>query len=399
MISEAELLSLMDDLESDRIERTVSTRDTDKFSIAICGFSNDFPNHRKPGYLLIGVTDRGQPAGLTIGDDVLQGLGSLRSEGNILPVPAMAIQRFPLDGGDVVVIEVQPSDMPPVRYKGRIHIRVGPRRAIASESEERLLAERRTAAMRSFDARPCIGAGLDDMVLDLFMATYRHFAVAPEIIQENHRDAKQQLASLRFFDLKADTPTYAGLLLFGREPLEWMPGAYVQFVRYDGDDLAADVLDEKTFNGDLLTVLRELDAFLPHQITTRPVQDSLLREGLQQEYPPAALRELLMNAIMHRTYESNAPVRLTWFRDRVEIQNPGGLYGMASPENFPSQTDYRNPVVAEAMKTLGFVNRYGRGIFRAQAALKSNGNPPAEFDFTEPTYMLAVIRRSGENLT
>jgi ATP-dependent DNA helicase RecG len=118
----------------------------------------------------------------------------------------------------------------------------------------------------------------------------------------------------------------------------------------------------------------------------------VLRERLEADYPAVAIRELLWNAVMHRSYESNAPVRFYWYDDRIEIQNPGGLYGMASPENFPTQTDYRNPVVAEAMATLGYVNAYGRGVLRAQEALKRNGNPPAEFTF-EPSYFLATIRR------
>ena len=76
----------------------------------------------------------------------------------------------------------------------------------------------------------------------------------------------------------------------------------------------------------------------------------------------------------------------------IEIQNPGGLYGMASPENFPRQTDYRNPVISEAMATLGYVNAFGRGVIRAQDALSKNGNPEAEFAF-EPSHVLATIRR------
>lgn len=91
-------------------------------------------------------------------------------------------------------------------------------------------------------------------------------------------------------------------------------------------------------------------------------------------------------------YEPNAPVRFYCYEDRIEIQSPGGLYGMASPENFPEQTDYRNPVVAEAMATLGYVNAFGRGVRRAQEALRRNGNPQAEFTF-ETSYVLATIRR------
>ena len=94
---------------------------------------------------------------------------------------------------------------------------------------------------------------------------------------------------------------------------------------------------------------------------------------------------------MHRTYESNAPVHLYWFTDRIEIQSPGGLYGMASPENFPTRTDYRNPVIAEAMATLGYVNRFGRGVIRAQEALSQNGNPPPAFEPADPANVLAII--------
>ena len=134
-----------------------------------------------------------------------------------------------------------------------------------------------------------------------------------------------------------------------------------------------------------------MQAFLSLPAQSRPVAESAFRERTEADYPPVAVRELLLNAIMHRSYESNAPVRFNWFDDRIEFQNPGGLYGMASPENFPRQTDYRNPVVAGAMATLGYVNAFGRGVIRAQDALRRNGNPPAEFTF-EPSHVLATIR-------
>jgi len=88
-----------------------------------------------------------------------------------------------------------------------------------------------------------------------------------------------------------------------------------------------------------------------------------------------------MNAIMHRDYESNAPIKFYQFKDRVEIVNPGGLYGNARPENFPNVNDYRNPVVAEAMKVLGYVNQFNRGIARVKLELKDNGNSAPVFDY------------------
>ena len=100
---------------------------------------------------------------------------------------------------------------------------------------------------------------------------------------------------------------------------------------------------------------------------------------------------------MHRTYEStHAPVRVSWFNDRIEIINPGGPYGMVNTENFgePGITDYRNPHLAEAMKFLGYVQRFGVGIATARKLLQDNGNPPPEFQ-TQPNHVLAIIRSTS----
>jgi len=170
-----------------------------------------------------------------------------------------------------------------------------------------------------------------------------------------------------------------------------LPGAYIQFLRIEGDSLAAPVINDREMYGDLLTVLRELDAIVDAHLTQFPVAESSLRDRNVESYPRVAVRELLLNAVMHRDYASTAPLRITWMEDRIEIQSPGGLYGEASPANFPRQTSYRNPVIAEALKALGYVNRYGRGVLRAQKALANNGSPPAEFQF-DAGYVLATIR-------
>jgi ATP-dependent DNA helicase RecG len=70
------------------------------------------------------------------------------------------------------------------------------------------------------------------------------------------------------------------------------------------------------------------------------------------------------------------------YDDRIEVQNPGGLYGKVSPANFPNVSDYRNPFIAEAMKVLGYVNRFSRGVYRVQKELTENGNGAAFFDFS-----------------
>lgn len=127
-------------------------------------------------------------------------------------------------------------------------------------------------------------------------------------------------------------------------------------------------------------------------VTSRPMPISMLREKIVYNYPELALRELLMNACMHRDYQSNMPIRLYQYDDRIEILNAGGLYGEARPENFPTVNDYRNPVVAEAMRGLKYVNMFNRGIQRVKTMLQENGNPEPEFKVDKITAFEVTVR-------
>jgi ATP-dependent DNA helicase RecG len=382
-MTEQEVRELITHQEADRVEFTVSTTDTDKFSEAVCAFSNDLPGHGQPGYLVIGVDNHGRFSGLRVSDELLRNLGGLRDDGNVQPLPRLTVEKVTTPAGDVAVVTVFPSALPPVRYRGRVCIRTGPRRGYATEQDERILIERRVAHARTFDAQPCLDSTVDDLSLPLFLIDYRRHAIAPEVIEENKRPEKQQLASLRFYDQQHDCPTNAGILLFGLDVRRWLAGAYIQFLRVNGDSLAAPIVNEHELSGDLLTVLRDLDALVEAQQVQFPVEETTMQERLIEAYPRVAVRELIMNAVMHRDYASSAPLRITWLNDRLEIQSPGGLYGEASPANFPRQTSYRNPIVAEALKALGYVNRYGRGVLRAQAALRQTAAPPPNFSLMQ----------------
>lgn len=93
--------------------------------------------------------------------------------------------------------------------------------------------------------------------------------------------------------------------------------------------------------------------------------------------------------------QTNAPVKVYWFNDRIEMQNPGGLFGQVNRENFgKGATDYRNPHLAGVMKDLGYVQRFGYGIPTAKRALERNGNPPPDF-YLEDAYTTVIVRRAG----
>lgn len=398
MLNKEELARMLLDIENERVERTVTTNKTDKFAEAICAFANDLGDRRKPGYLLIGANDNGSLAGISVSDELLRNLAALRSDGNILPQPALMTYKVTFDGGDIAVVEVQPSKLPPVRYKGNIWVRVGARKAIANEEEENILIERRRANSMSFDCRPCFEATIEDLDMNAFTAIYLPKAISEDVIQEDKRSAEQQMASLRLWDKHFNCPTNAGILLLARNPKYFIFGAYIQYVKFDGNTKAAEIVKEVEFNGNLIKMLSELDTFVTYSIENkRPVFVSSLREEYKVTYPQKAIRELLMNAVMHRTYEgSNAPIRFYEYADHIEIDNPGNLYGKARQENFPDQNDYRNPILAEAMRTLGYVNKFGRGISMVQNALATNGNGEAVF-FLNDLMSFKVVVRNADN--
>ncbi len=396
MITKEKIHELLHSTETFRIERTVSTTDMDKFQEAICAFANDLPDSRKKGYLILGAHDNGGLSGLKVDDALLKKIAAIRSDGNILPLPVMSVDRFEFPEGDLLVAEVTPSEQPPVRYRGRTFIRIGPRRDIASEAEERILAERRTSYMATFDAMPCYIAKISDIDIDLFRSEYLEKLMGKELVATDNRPIEEQMSAVGMYDTIHDCPTNAAVVLFGKHPRRFIPGLYVQYVRFKGEDVTGEVENELQLDGNYCEVLPRLESLLELSvIKKKPVFVSLLREEMVSNYPYQAIRELVLNACMHRDLQSNAPLRFYEFSGHLEIMNVGGLYGHARPENFPFVNDYRNPLVAGAMKTLGYVNMFNRGVRQVQSDLKDNGNKPAQFDIS----LLTAFRVTVEEVT
>lgn len=393
--SDEELAAMMVDLESDLVERkrSLSNSAVEKISRSICALANDLPGHGRPGVIFVGVEDDGRCAGLNINDRLLQRLAALRDDGRLLPLPSMDVQRRTLNGCEVAVITVQPASHPPVRHDGRVWVRVGPTARQASASDEQRLTERRRATDLPFDLRPAYSTTVADLDLDFIENNYLPKAVSPEVLAENRRPLEEQMRSLRL--LSGDGPTNGAVLAFGRDPQWLVPGAYVQFVRFDGDEITDPIRTSERITGRLNDVLRGVDQLLRLNIQTRLDIVSGPREERFPDYPVEALRQLAYNAIMHRSYEgTQAPARLYWFTDRVWMESPGGLYGRVTKETLlEGATDYRNGLIAEVMRNLGFAQHFGLGIPLARQALADNGNPEPEFD-VQHTWVRVTIRPS-----
>ncbi len=393
-MNDRELERLLIDLESDRVERKSSLSDPEKVREAICAFANDLPGHNDPGVLFVGAKEDGDSSGLRITDELLRKLSDMRSDGNITPFPSLTVQKRRLRGQEFAVVLVQPSPAPPVRCRGRTWIRVGPRRAIATAEEERRLTERRRSRDLPYDLQSIPSSSVDDLDVDLFRRVYLPAAYPPDVLEQNTRTLESQLASLRMVGLEGK-PTVLGVLVLGNDPRRFIPGAYVQFLRIEGAELTDPIKDQREIDGPLPDLLRALDDALQAHISLAADLRSGSVEARRPDFPLVALQQFARNAVMHRVYEgTNAPVRIQWFEDRVEIQSPGGPFGQVNRSNFgtPGTTDYRNPHLAEAMKVLGYVQRFGLGIPLAKKELEKNGNPPPAFEVGD-THLLVTVRR------
>lgn len=396
-LSDQELLALLLSLESDKVERKESFKGDvpKKARQAICAFANDLPNHCDVGVLFIGAKDNGDPSGIEITDQLLLSLSDMKSDGNILPMPVMSVEKRNLNGADMAVITVMPSDMPPIKYEGRIWIRTGPRRSIANEQDERILNEKRRYKNLPFDLYPIPTAKITDLSKNIFLNDYLPAAFAEDILEANGRTYEERLASCKMIVSPDDTtPTVMGLLALGKTPQDFLPGARIEFLRIDGVELADPVIDSEEIGGAFVEMLRRTEEKLSAHNRAAIDIISTPTHVITLPYPPAAIQQILYNAVLHRTYEStNSPVRVYWFNDRIEINSPGGPYGNVTVDNFgrPGVTDYRNPNIGDALKTFGFIQAFGRGIATANRELQRNGNPDLAYEVNQG-FISCVIR-------
>lgn len=378
----ADLLGRVESATLEFKQEATTANVIEKIKHTICAMANDLTGSGG-GDILIGVRDDGTPVGqVNASDETQRRILGLRAQGGILPLPSFTVSPAVYAGKPVLRIHVAADHAPPLRCSGVIYVRPGPATMRANQYEEVVLTNRQQVNSPRYERRPVNDATLDDLDLDMFRRTYLPSAVAPEVIAENGRPIEQQLASLHLTTPEKYCPTTLGLLVLGRRPHEALPGAFVQFTRYDGYGHEASVMNERALYGNIHEICTQLDLLLRINIVTAVVRTDGLREDRRSEYPWIALRETVMNALMHREYEAtNSPVRINWFVDRVEVTNPGGPFGQVNEANFRRATDYRNPGLSAAMVSLKYAEKFGRGIVRIEDEMRRNDNPPPTFEF------------------
>lgn len=173
---------------------------------------------------------------------------------------------------------------------------------LESGQDERILNERRRHRDRPFDVQPVRQAKLNDLNRLRFEEEYLPAVVAPDVLAANGRTYEQRLAATKMVIAEDEpTPTVLGLLTIGKSPADWLPGAYAQFLRIGGTDLTSPVLDEEPIYGTVADQIRRIEEKLTaHTMRAISFKD-VDREERRETYPLDALRQLVRNALMHRS--------------------------------------------------------------------------------------------------
>lgn len=371
--------------ETDRIEWKQSAGDVNEILHAVCALANDLGDSQKTGFLIIGVQKDGTPLGVKAAslDAEQQALINRLRSVKLLPTPAFGLEVVNYKNVPLFIVKVDPYPVPPiVTVDGNAWIRSGLTTTRAREAELQRLRERRPERNQPFDVRPLPDAQLEDLDRTTLASTYEA-ARSTDTAQATFPSLEQWLTLHEKGRLVANTwrPNTAAVLVFGRSPQSFIPSAVVEFVRYAGGDIDAQVAYRKTVTGSLPDQLESLWNQLSASITDTPAAEKGPRTPYIPDYPLDTLRELARNLVQHRTYEgTNAPGRIEWFNDRIEFSNPGGPFGRASEGQFGSNSDYRNPLITKFLVEQGYVEKLGRGVRLANNLLEKNGNPQLEVE-------------------
>ena len=367
--------------ESDRIEYKQSPNANDVLQ-AVCALANDLGSTGAPGYLLLGVRDDRSIAGVDIDggtlDEQQQRLVGRITSTKLFPTPSFALHAETLNGIAILIVEVHPYPVPPlVTLDGKVWVRRGTVTMRASEADIARMTERRPERAQPFDFRGVANATIDDLntrLLEDYLSSEK-----ADIAQPENFPVLEAWLTQRQLGRTVNgtwTPNAAALLLFGKSPQDFFPGARVEFVRYAGAEVDSPVIERATATGTLPDQIESIWAKLSANGVDVPNENQGTITSYRPIFPQQALRELVRNVIQHRAYEgTNAPSRVEWFEDRVEFSNPGGPFGRASEGTFGTHSDYRNPTITNWLLKMGYVENLGRGVRLVRLALQKNGNP------------------------
>jgi len=338
------------------------------------------------GTIVLGVDEAGRPTGGLYPEEVEEAVqAAIRL---CRPPVQTEWHQEEVAGGFAFFIRIPRSTELHSLADGRVVIRTGAENRPLSGEEIRQLAA--TKSTGEFEAQTVPGARREDLdgeVIEEFITRWQE-----KQGREWGRSVDDLLTQMGALDMRGH-PTVAGLLLFGADPQAFLPQSGLVFVKFPGteprgEDGRAGYGRREEVGGPLARIIQRTWAVIMEEMRTGAVVKGLEREE-QTEYPPAAVREALVNAVAHRDYRLRGRrIEVRMFADRMEIISPGGLPGYITLDNIVEEHFSRNPRIVAGLFQWGYIEELGLGVDLMIDEMTSAGHPPPQFR-AEP-YLFSV---------
>ena len=331
------------------------------------------------GTILIGVSDKQEIKGITIGKETLRNFANRISqaiEPRILP----DIQAIVLDGKSVLLIQISECRIKPASVKGICYKRVGNSNRVMSPQEIARLYLKSVG--QTWDQLTTMDASSEDIDKQKIQWYLSQRESIRNVTQPQDMSPTDLLRNINCIN-DEKILTNAGILFFGKHPQKFFQNAQLRVVRFRGTSVTHPVIDRLDCSGALWEIVNAAEEFIRKNIRLLSLRGSKsFQRDDKFEYPLDALREAIINGLIHRNYQEPADVRVFIFNNRVEIINPGSFPEDVSPHK-PIHRPV-NPILSQLMYDVGFVERYGSGIKMMRRLCE-------EWENTAPRYELHLL--------
>jgi len=357
--------------ESEILELKKSTSELKEAIISIVSILN---KHQK-GELYFGVDRDGKTVGQTVTENTLREISRTVSE-QVEPKIFPKIKEIAMEGKHCVHVEFSGENVP-YYAQGRAYVRVGDEdRKISAGEIERMILKRNTGQLR-WDNQRCKKTSIED-IDSLAITRFLRSAKSANRITISGTNKILILKKLGF--VTEGKLTNAAVVLFGKKPREFFLNAIVKCGRFKSE-LKEEFFDLRDIEGNLFDCIEKTVGFLKDHLRLTARIEGLYRKE-KWEIPIEALREAIINALIHRDYFSDGFTYIKLYDDKIVISNPGKL-----PDNLKIEDLYkehesipRNPLLAETLYYTGLIDVWGRGIKNIVEMLAAENLPKPTFE-------------------
>ncbi len=346
----------------------------------VCAFSNSFG-----GNVFVGISDKSKIIGIeNLTDEIIKNwINNIKINTNPQIYPEIIIHKY--EGKQIAEIVVQEYPVKPISCRGKFFKRIGSSNHLIQASE---IAEMQILSTNSSFDSFVVENEIKELDFDLIDSFFREIKNTNRIkLTDNNENNLEKLKLT-----KNSKPTFASLLLFGNH------NTGIHIGRFKTRDL---IIDDILIKSPLIVAVNEALAFIQKNISVRFEFENKLKRNEIWQYPIPVIRELLLNAIIHRDYRNQTDIIIKIFDNSIEFTNPGGLPGNLKPEDL--LTDYyiavhRNKLLCEAFFLMGQIEKYGTGFIRIRNILKDYPNISLKYD-TIDVFSRIIIEYNTVNNT